>query len=151
MDVLGYIRQYCENRGIIRYDVKAKVLTKEDFARSHTFAPGVAFFYRFVATGTIDNIADINNRVLDVTSGNEFYDYSKIVNIKDFDTVQQATADFIFNADNMLQLDLKEGANALFSTIYTAQFFYYYVTVLERKTKNADAPRRNVYVEVENM
>ena len=59
MEVFEYIKQYCANRGITRYDVRSKVLTKKDFALPHTFAPGIAFFYRFCATGTINNIADI--------------------------------------------------------------------------------------------
>jgi hypothetical protein len=155
MEVFDYIRQYCGNRGINRYDVRSKVLVKRDFALPHTFAPGIAFFYRFCATGTINNIADITERVLDISTSNEFFDMSQIVNIKDFMTVQQANADFIFVSDNMLKTDLKEGANALFSNIYSAQLFYYYVTILD-STRNAspaaDArPRTDVFVQVDNI
>jgi hypothetical protein len=80
---------------------------------------------------------------------------SQIVNIKDFGSVQQANADFIFVSDNMLKTDLKEGANALFSNIYSAQLFYYYVTILD-STRNAsqatDArPRTDVFVQVDNI
>lgn len=150
MDVFDYIRNYCAVRGITKYDFRSKVLTKDDFNATRTFAPGIAFFYRLSITGTIDNIADINNRVLEVSTGSDFYDFSKIVNVKDFDTVQQANADFVFAADNMLTTVLKEGVNALFSQIFTAQLFYIYVTVLERADGNA-RPRTDVYVEVDNV
>lgn len=155
MEVFEYIKQYCANRGITRYDVRSKVLTKKDFALPHTFAPGIAFFYRFCATGTINNIADITERVLDISTSNEFFDMSQIVNIKDFMTVQQANADFIFVSENMLKTDLKEGANALFNTIYSAQLFYYYVTILESAANGSPAAgarqRTDVYVQVDNI
>lgn len=151
MDVFDYIRNYCAVRGITKYDCRSKVLIKDDFNATQSFAPGIAFFYRLNVTGTIDNVAAIGSRLLEVTSGSDYYDFSKIINIRDFDTIQQANADFIFTADNMLTLDLKEGVNALFSQIYTAQLFYIYVTVLERANGKSARPRTDVYVEVDNV
>ena len=54
----------------------------------------------------------------------------EIAKIKDYGTIQAAESDFVFVAENMLKIDLKTGANALFNQIYSAQLFYLYATPL---------------------
>lgn len=133
-DIFNYIKQYCKANGITNYAYKSRVLTKDDFANAQSFAPGTAFFYRLSCSGVIENVANIGESFVEASTLNDFFDFSKIAEIKDFGTIQQATSDFIFTSANMLWLNLHEGENALFNTIYNIQLFYIYLSPLDGVT-----------------
>ena len=130
-NIFDYIKQYCESHGVGRWEAKSRVLTKDDFAKSHSFAPGIAFFYRLSACGQIENVNNIGLSFLECTTPTEFFDFSKIAELHDCGTIQKATSDFIFVSDNMLFLNLHEGDGALFSSIANIQLYYMYVTELQ--------------------
>lgn len=127
-DVFKYIKQYCKSNNISKYALKSRVLTKDDFANAQSFAPGIAFFYRLSCSGIIENVANIGESFVEASTLNDFFDFSKIAEIKDYGTIQQATSDFIFSSDNMLWLKLHEGDNALFHTVHNIQLFYMYLS-----------------------
>ena len=131
MNIFDYIKQYCEAHGIAKYEAKSRVLTKDDFAKSQSFAPGIAFFYKLSACGEIENVSNIGLSFLELTTPTEFFDFSKIAELHDCGTIQRATSEFIFVSDNMLFLNLHEGDGALFKNIANIQLFYMYVTPLE--------------------
>ena len=142
--IFEYIENYCKVHGIKSKSVKSKVLTKKDFATPLTFAPGIAFFYRLSIDGEIDNVENINNAFLTINTPTEFYNFAEIADIVDNVTIQHAQSDFIFVCDNMLTINLSEGANALFSKVYNAKLFYMYVTPLPDTDGNA----RNINVDI---
>lgn len=129
-NIFDYISQYCKAHDIPNYDAKSRVLTKDDFAKSHTFAPGIAFFYRLACCGQIENVNNIGLSFLECTTPTEFFDFSKIAELHDCGTIQKATSDFIFVSDNMLFLNLHEGDDALFKTISNIQLHYMYIMPL---------------------
>lgn len=129
-NLIDYIKQYCANRNIKNYDLKSRVITLKDFSKNQTFAPGVAFFYKMQVTGEITNIANIQNPFLVIRTQTDAFEFEEIAKIKDYGTIQAAESDFVFVAENMLKIDLKTGANALFNQIYSAQLFYLYATPL---------------------
>lgn len=142
--IFEYIENYCKIHGIINKSVKSKVLTKKDFAKTQTFAPGIAFFYKLSIDGEIDNVDNINNAFLTINTPTEFYNFAEIADIVDNVTLQHAQSDFIFVCDNMLEINLSEGANALFSKIYNAKLFYMYVLPLPGNGVNS----QNVKVDI---
>ena len=146
MNVFDYIKRYCKANGIKNYALKSRVLTKDDMATPQTFAPGIAFFYRLSCCGIIENVANLGETFLDVSTLTDFYDFSKIAEIKDFGTIQQATSDFIFSSDNMLYLKFHEGDNALFNSINSIQLFYMYLSKLE----DSDS-KQSIEVEIEQQ
>lgn len=144
MNLFEYIKNYSKVHGIKNYSLKSKVLTKADFANTHSFAPGIAFFYRLSVCGEIDDVNNINSKFLTINTPTEFFDMSKIVDIVDNVTLQHAESNFIFVSDNMLTLELSEGANCLFSKIFNAKLFYMYLTVLPE----SDEPEHAINVHV---
>lgn len=128
--IIDFIAQYAKAHNIRYYNLKSKVLTKEDFVNTMTFAPEIAFFYSLKATGQINNINNISESFVSASTQSEFYDYAKLVTIKDYNSVQVAESNFIFVSDNMLKLNLVEGANALFNQIFTLQLQYFVLTKL---------------------
>lgn len=142
-NIFDYIKQYCESHSIGRWEAKSRVLTKDDFAKSHSFAPGIAFFYRLSACGQIENVNNIGLSFLECTTPTEFFDFSKIAELHDCGTIQKATSDFIFVSDNMLFLNLHEGDGALFSSIANIQLYYMYVTELQ-----GGAQRQQIEIDV---
>ena len=127
-NLIDYIKQYCANRNIKNYDLKSRVIKLKDFSKNQTFAPGVAFFYKMQVTGEITNIANIQNPFLVIKTQTDAFKLEEIAKIKDYGTIQAAESDFVFVAENMLKIDLKIGANALFNQVYSAQLFYLYAT-----------------------
>lgn len=130
-NIFDYIKNYCKANGIINYATKSRVLTKEDFAKPQSFAPGIAFFYRLSVCGVVESVSNLTETFLTASTPTDFFDFGKIAEIHDNGTIQSAKSDFIFVCDNTLSLNLKEGENALFSQIYNAQLFYIYVSQLE--------------------
>lgn len=143
-DIFNYIKQYCKANGITNYALKSRVLTKDDFANAQSFAPGIAFFYRLSCSGVIENVANIGESFVEASTLNDFFDFSKIAEIKDFGAIQQATSDFIFTSENMLWLNLHEGDNALFNTIYNIQLFYIFLSPLDGVVEN----KKSIDVEI---
>lgn len=137
MNVYDYINNYCKVNGIGNFEIKSRVLTKEDFAKKLTFAPGIAFFYRLSACGVIESVNNLTESFLTASTQTDFFDFGKIAEIHDNGSIQSAKSDFIFMCDNMLDLKLHEGENALFSQIYNIQLFYMYVySIPDNSVKN---------------
>lgn len=130
MNVFDFIKNYCETHNIKNYALRSCVLTKEDFSKNQSFAPGIAFFYKEAVSGLITNVNQLSEPFLTVQTTSEFWDFSKICKIVDNGTIQHAESDFIFICDNTMNITCIEGSTALFDTIYNAQLFYYYLTVL---------------------
>ena len=130
LNVFDYIENYCKVHGIKTKSFKSCVLTKDKLSERQTFAPGIAFFYRTRVTGTINNIADLDKDFLIVQTPTDIFDFAKIGDVHDDGVLQRVESDFIFIADNTMTIDLKEGANCLFSAINTVQLFYIYVSIL---------------------
>lgn len=134
-NVFDYIKCYCKANGIgDNYAVKSRVLTKDHLVNPISFAPGIAFFYRLSCSGIIESVANIGESFLEVSTLTDFFDYSKIAEIKDFGAIQQAASDFIFVCDNMMYPKLHEGENALFNTITNIQLFYMFLSPTEDTT-----------------
>lgn len=129
-NLFDYIKQYCKNRNIENYDIKSRVLTLKDFAFKQTFAPGIAFFYNMKVNGVIQNVANLQYPFCIIQTPTEIFNFSDIATVKDYGTLQTAESDFVFVADNMLNVDLQTGSNALFANIYSAQLMYLYATPL---------------------
>ena len=55
--------------------------------------------------------------------------------------IQHVESDFPFIADNMMTVNLEEGANALFQRIDSVQMFYIYVSILPYEADNANNAR----------
>lgn len=130
LNVFDYIENYCKVHGIKAKSFKSCVLTKDKMSERQTFAPGIAFFYRTRVTGFINDIADLDKDFMIVKTPTDIWDFSKIGVVLDDGAVQRVESDFIFIADNTMQIDLKEGMNCLFSAINTVQMFYIYVSIL---------------------
>lgn len=124
ISVYDYIKSYCKERGIKDYVSKSCVITKPEFAITHRFAPSIAFFYRIEIDGEIQSVADLNRNLLNINTVTDHWDFAKICTIKDDSTIQHAVSDFIFVADNMMTLELLEGANSVFNKIFSAKMFY---------------------------
>lgn len=137
-NLIDYITKYCANRNIKNYDLKSRVITLKDFSKNQTFAPGTAFFYKMQVTGEITNIANIQNPFLVIRTQTDAFEFEEIAKIKDYGTIQAAESDFVFVAENMLKIDLKTGANALFNQVYSAQLFYLYATPLPYSSANGN-------------
>lgn len=124
VNVLDYIDRYCKERKFGDYVIKSNVITKPDFGIIHRFAPSIAFFYRVEIDGIIQNVANLERNLLNVATATDHWDFSRICTITDNGTIQHATSDFIFVADNMMNIELLEGDNAVFQTVYGARMFY---------------------------
>ena len=146
--IIDFIKQYAKAHDIQYYNLKSKVLTKEDFQTKMTFAPEIAFFYKLRATGNINNISNISEAFVSAATNSEYYDFGKLVTIKDYNTIQVAESDFIFFSDNMLKLNLHEGTNALFNEIYTLQLQYFVLTKLTGKEVKNTQKSDKVLVEI---
>lgn len=140
-DIINYIDNYADNHGIEKYDLKGRVLTLKDFNKPQTFAPGIAFFYDMKVTGEIVNVSDIENPFLFVETPTEIFDFAQIATIKDYGTIQTAESNLIIVADNMLTVNMS--VNTLFQTVHSAQFYYLYLTILQRE--NAEKKARKAY------
>lgn len=137
LNIFDYIKNYCEVHNIKAKSLKSCVLTKDDITRPQTFAPGVAFFYKIRVTGEIQNIANLANGFLTVTTPTDFYDFAKIANVYDDGAIQHIESDFPFIADGTMTVTLDEGATALFQRIDTVQMFYIYLSILPTEEDNA--------------
>lgn len=135
MNVCDFIANYCNTHNINNYALRSKVITLDEFAKHHSFAPSIAFFYKLEATGEIQNVTQFGNNFITVTTNTDFFDFAKIAKISDDGTIQHASSDFIFVADTMLKIDIKQGSNALFNKIYNAQLFYMCLTILSPTQK----------------
>lgn len=124
VNVLDYIDRYCKERKFGDYVIKSNVITKPDFGIVHRFAPSIAFFYRVEIDGIIQNVTNLERNLLNVSTATDHWDFSRICTINDNGTIQHATSDFIFVADNMMNIELLEGDNAVFQTVYGARMFY---------------------------
>ena len=124
VNVLDYIDRYCKERKFGDYVIKSNVITKPDFGIVHRFAPSIAFFYRVEIDGIIQNVSNLERNLLNVSTATDHWDFSRICTISDNGTIQHATSDFIFVADNMMNIELLEGDNAVFQTVYGARMFY---------------------------
>lgn len=129
-NIFDYIANYCKVHNINNYSCKSNVITLDDAEKKLTFAPGVAFFYKLHAAGIIHNIEDINKNFLIVQTPTDVWDFAKIGVIRDDGTLQHVDSDFIFVADNTMQINLESGANCLFNNIYSLQLYYIYVSIL---------------------
>lgn len=146
--IIDFIKQYAKAHNISFYSLKSKVLTKDDFLNTLTFAPEIAFFYKIRATGIINNINNISDSFINASTNSEFYDFGKLVTIKDYNSVQVAESDFIFVSDNMLNLQLHEGTNALFSQIATLQMQYFILTPLTGKEVKYTQKSEKVIIDI---
>lgn len=136
LNVFDYIENYCKVHGIKAKSFKSCVLTKDKLSDKLTFAPGIAFFYKLRVTGEIQNISDFGKPFLTVDTQQDFWDFAKIGNVYDDGAIQHVESDFPFIADNMMTVNLVEGANALFQRIDSVQMFYIYVTILSDAQDN---------------
>lgn len=127
LNVIDYIKNYAQSHGIADYELKQRIITLEQFSKSHSFAPGVAFFHKLIITGDILNVADLAKPLLTADTVSDFFDFSKMVTVADFGTVQRVESDFIMSCDNMLTLKLSQGEGAMFENIYSAQLLYIYM------------------------
>lgn len=136
-NIFDYIKSYCKSNGIgDGYALKSRVLTKDHLVTPLSFAPGIAFFYRLSCSGIIENVSNIGESFLEVSTLTDFFDYSKIAEIKDFGAIQQASSDFIFVCDNMMYPKLHEGDNALFKNIFNIQLFYMFLSTAKGTGSN---------------
>lgn len=137
LNIFDYITNYCNVHDIKQYSYKSKVITLDDINNAFTFAPGIAFFYKMHAVGEIHNIENINKDFLIVQTPTDLWDFSKIGIIRDDGALQHIESDFIFVADNTMNINLKTGANCLFNDISSLQMYYIYVSVLSNETTKA--------------
>ena len=129
MDLLRYIKLYAKNHNIERYALKSKVLYKSDLANPVPMSGGVGFFYDIYAIGQIANYADLSKFFLIGQTNTDFWDFTKIVKIQDFNTVQAVNSDFIFTVENEVRFNLYEGtADAMFQSIINVALKYMYLT-----------------------
>ena len=145
LNVFDYIENYCKVHGIKAKSFKSSVLTKDKLGEPLTFAPGIAFFYKLRVTGEIQNIANIGKPFLTVDNQTDFYDFAKIGNVYDDGAIQHVESDFPFIADNMMFVNLVEGADALFQRIDSVQMFYIYVSILPDDAETATANKARIY------
>lgn len=142
LSVFDYITNYCAIHGIKRYSLKSAVITLSDFSQQQTFAPGVAFFYKVLVSGEIQNIANMSLPSLTIKTPTDYWDFSRIGIVRDDGVLQRLDSDFVFTADGIMNIDLQSGANALFSQIFSAQLFYIYLSILPEDKSEAQAVAR---------
>ena len=141
LNIFDYIENYCRVHNIKAKSFKSSVLTKDKLSEKLTFAPGIAFFYKLRVTGEIQNIANFGKSFMTVDTQTDYWDFSKIGNVYDDGAIQHVESDFPFIADNMMTVNLEEGANALFQRIDSVQMFYIYVSILPYEADNANNAR----------
>lgn len=141
LNIFDYIENYCRVHNIEAKSFKSSVLTKDKLSEKLTFAPGIAFFYKLRITGEIQNIANFGKPFMTVDTQTDYWDFSKIGNVYDDGSIQHVESDFPFIADNMMTVNLEEGANALFQRIDSVQMFYIYVSILPYEADNANNAR----------
>ncbi len=141
LNIFDYIENYCRVHDIKDKSFKSSVLTKDKLSEKLTFAPGIAFFYKLRVTGEIQNIANFGKPFMTVDTQTDYWDFSKIGNVYDDGAIQHVESDFPFIADNMMTVNLEEGANALFQRIDSVQMFYIYVSILPYEADNANNAR----------
>ena len=131
MNVYDYIKNYAKVHGIKNYSLKPKYLNKADMANQLPAAGGVCFFYHVYAAGEISDVHNITKTFLKVTTPTDFWDISRLITIKDYNTIQAAECNFIFTVDNTVNFELFEGtAASIFDTIYNMCVEYVYLTPL---------------------
>lgn len=141
LNIFDYIENYCRVHNINAKSFKSSVLTKDKLSEKLTFAPGIAFFYKLRVTGEIQNIANFGKPFMTVDTQTDYWDFSKIGNVYDDGAIQHVESDFPFIADNMMTVNLEEGANALFQRIDSVQMFFIYVSILPYEADNANNAR----------
>lgn len=131
MNIFDYIEEYAKNQGYgEKYILKNKFFSKADMNQQQQMSGGVAFFYKIDILGEIADISNVADTYGSITfdSPTDFYNLGNILTIKDYGSLQLATTDFIFTADNLCTFNLREGANCLFSKIYKTAVHYMYLT-----------------------
>ena len=141
INVIDYIENYCKVHKIRTKSFKSCVLTKDKLSDVQTFAPGIAFFYKTRVVGVIQDIADLDKDFMIVQTPTDIWDFAQIGEVHDDGAVQRVESDFIYTADNTMTVDLKEGANCLFSQVNTVQMFYIYVSILPDEPTAQDNAR----------
>lgn len=150
INVFDYIKAYCKERGITDYVTKSCVITKPEFAITHRFAPSIAFFYRVEIDGEIQSVTDLSQNMLNVDTPTNHWDFAQICTIEDNGTIQHAYSDFVFVAENMMTMNLLEGANAVFSKVYSAKMFYINVFPNTAESGAEDnRKRQNIGIDIE--
>lgn len=144
LNVFDYIENYCKVNNVKSKSLKSNVLTLDDVTANtrFTFAPGVAFFYHTCCVGAIHNIANLDKKFLLIETPTDVYDFAKIANVRDDGALQRAESDFVFTAENTMQITLSQGDTSLFNSISSFQMFYIYMSILrdnqERNSKIYD-------------
>lgn len=150
INIFDYIKNYCDSRNIENYSFKSSVITLDEFSKNFSFAPSIAFFYKLQAVGEINNTADFGKPFLQVSTPTDFFDFSKICSFEDMGNLQKAVSDFIFVADNTMQINISVGADSLFNTIKTAQLFYISVAELPEYAKRTTTQTKgkNIIIDI---
>lgn len=144
VNVIDYIKNYCDVNNITRWSLKNRVLSKKDFSLRLSFAPGIAFFYRLYAVGEIADLHDISKEFLTVTTPTDFYDFKHIAEFVDCGQLQIAKSDFIFSVVDMMNINVFENTpNAAFRSLIDVQLHYLYLTDLSSAAVNADKSQQN--------
>lgn len=150
INIFDYIKNYCDSRNITNYSYKSNVITLDEFAKSFSFAPAIAFFYKMQAVGEINDINDFGKPFLQIQTPTDFFDFSKICSFEDCGTIQKAFSDFIFVADNTMNINLSVGSDSLFNSLKTAQLFYISVAELPEYAKRTTTQTKgkNIIIDI---
>lgn len=150
INIFDYIKNYCDSRNITNYSYKSNVITLDEFAKSFSFAPSIAFFYKMQAVGEINDINDFGKPFLQIQTPTDFFDFSKICSFEDCGPIQKAFSDFIFVADNTMNINLNVGSDSLFNSLKTAQLFYISVAELPEYAKRTTTQTKgkNIIIDI---
>lgn len=141
MDVIKYIENYAKAHGIDNYYLRPKFVQKSAIAQQITMSGGVGFFYRIFAEGIISDISNLNKKFLDVKSNTDFWDFSPVVEIVDFQTIQKVETNFIFTVDNSVIFKLYENtADSMFDSVinFCAEYLLLMPIPASKKGNNND-------------
>lgn len=151
LNIIDYIKNYCEVHNIENYAIRNNVLTIDDINKDFTFSPNLAFFYKFSATGIIENVTDLQKEFFRIETPTDNFDFAKLINVKDFNSVQTVESDFVFTVNNTMKLNYNL-TNNIFKNLYNFQL--YYITVSKHVSKqdsNCKCRNREVEVKIKNI
>lgn len=149
LNIIDYIKNYCEVHNIENYAIRNNVLTIDDINKDFTFSPNIAFFYKFSATGLIENVTDLQKEFFRIETPTDIFDFAKLINVKDFNSVQTVESDFVFTVNNTMKLNYNF-TNNIFKNLYTFQL--YYITVSKHVSKqDSNCRNREVEVKIKNI
>ena len=152
MNVYDYIKNYAKTHGIKNYALKCKYITKADTAKTLRMAGGIAFFYKLFAEGEIADAANIVKKFCEVITPTDFYDLSPAVEVVDFGTLQKVSTDFIFTADNTLNVKLYEGtADAMFANITNFCAMYMQLIPMRDTDTASTDNEENIKININNF